>query len=94
MNGVTVVSVLTGGTHLLAVLAEEALGAELIAPRPVPAPVAGDAAPLCHLTGLLALAVPAPALGPKHNRENHSHLSCLRKSHPNAMKLLRGPEAQ
>lgn len=60
MNGVAVVAVFTGGTHLLAVLTKEALGAELIAPRPVPAPVAGDAASLCHLTGLLAFAVPAP----------------------------------
>lgn len=59
MNGVTVVTVFTSGTHFLAVLPKETLGAELVAPRPVPAPVAGDAAALRHLARLLALAVPA-----------------------------------
>lgn len=60
VNGVTVVTVFTGGTHFLAVFPKEALGAELIAPGPVPAPVAGDAASLRHLAGLLAFAVPTP----------------------------------
>lgn len=60
MNGVAVVSVSAGGTHFLAVFPKEALGAELIAARPVPASVAGDAASLRHLAGLLALAVTAP----------------------------------
>lgn len=69
MNGVAVVAVFTGGTHLLAVLAKEALGAELVAPGPVPAPVAGDAASLCHLTGLLALAVPAPVFSQTQQRK-------------------------
>lgn len=60
LNGVTVVAILTGGTHFLAVFTKKAFGAELITARPVPASVAGDAAPLCHLTGLLAFAVPTP----------------------------------
>lgn len=61
-DGVAVVSVLAHGTHLLAVVAEEAFGAVLVTPRPVPAPLAGDATTLRHLAGLLALAVAAPAL--------------------------------
>lgn len=60
MNGVTVVAVFTGGTHFLAVFTKETLGAELITPRPVPASVAGNATPLCDLTGLLTFAVPTP----------------------------------
>lgn len=62
MNGVTVVTVLAGGTHFLAVLTEETFGAELVTPRPIPASVTGDATSLCHLTGLLALAVPTPVV--------------------------------
>lgn len=62
MDGVAVVTVFTGGTHFLAVFAEEPFGAKLVAARPVPASVAGDAAALCHLAGLLALAVAAPAV--------------------------------
>lgn len=62
VDGVTVVAVFTRGTHLLAVFTEEALGAELVAAGPVPAAVTGDAAPLCHLTGLLTLAVPTPVV--------------------------------
>lgn len=58
MDGVTVVTVFTGGTHFLAVFAKEAFGAELVTARPVPASVTGDALPLCHLAGLLTLAVP------------------------------------
>lgn len=57
LNVVTVMAVLTDGTHFLAVFPEEAFGAELVAARPVPAPVARDAASLRHLTWLLALAV-------------------------------------
>lgn len=60
MNGVAVVTVFTGGTHFLAVFAKEAFRAELVTACPVPASVTGDAASLCHLTGLLALAVPTP----------------------------------
>lgn len=60
MNGVTVVTVFTGGTNFLAVFPKEAFGAELITPRPIPAPVTGDAASLRHLTRLLAFAVATP----------------------------------
>lgn len=60
MNGVAVVTVFAGGTHFLAVFAKKAFEAELVTPCPIPASVAGDAAPLCHLTRLLALAVPTP----------------------------------
>lgn len=60
MNGVAVVAVFTGGTHVLAIFAKEAFGAELVTPCSIPASVTGDAASLCHLTGLLALAVPTP----------------------------------
>lgn len=62
MDGVTVVTVFTGGTHFLAVFAKKAFGAELVTACPVPASVTSDALPLCHLTGLLTLAVPTPAL--------------------------------
>ena len=61
VDGVTVVPVLTGRALLLAALPEEALGAQLVAARAVPAAVARDAAALCHLAGLLALAVSAPS---------------------------------
>jgi len=67
-DGVAVVSVSTGGTRLLAALAKEALGAQLVAARPVPAAVAGDAAALRHLAGLLALAVPAPVCPEKQKK--------------------------
>lgn len=60
LDGVAVVSVFTGGTHLLAVLAKEAFGAELVAPCPVPASVTSNAASFCHLTRLLAFAVSTP----------------------------------
>lgn len=60
MDGVTVVTVFTGGTHFLAVFAKEAFGAELVAACPVPASVTGDAPPLCDLAGLLTLAVSTP----------------------------------
>lgn len=60
MDGVTVVTVFTGGTHFLAVFTKETFGAELVTARPVPASVTGDAPPLCHLAGLLTLAVPTP----------------------------------
>ncbi len=60
MNGVAVVTIFTGRTHFLAVFTKEAFGAELVTPCPIPASVTGDAASLCHLTGLLALAVPTP----------------------------------
>lgn len=76
MNGVTVVAVLTRGTHLLAVLTKEAFSAELVTTCPVPAPVTGDAAALCHLTGLLALTVPTPEVG-RGKQKNDSRLSCL-----------------
>lgn len=62
MDGVTVVAVFTRGTHFLAVFTKEAFRAELVTACPVPAAVTGDAAPLCHLTGLLTLAVPTPAV--------------------------------
>lgn len=62
MDGVAVVAVFTRGTHFLAVLTKEAFRAELVTAGPVPAAVTGDAAPLCHLTGLLTLAVPTPAV--------------------------------
>lgn len=60
MDGVTVVTVLTGRTYFLAVFAKEAFGAELVAACPIPASVTSDAPPLCHLAGLLTLAVPTP----------------------------------
>lgn len=60
MDGVTVVALLTRGTHLLAVFPKEALGAKLIASSPIPASVTGDAAALGHLAGLLALTVATP----------------------------------
>lgn len=62
MDGVTVVTVFTGGTHFLAVFAKEAFGAELVAACPVPASITGDALPLCHFAGLLTLAVPTPEI--------------------------------
>lgn len=73
VNGVAVVTVLTGGTHFLAVFAKEALGAKLVAPRPIPASVAGNAASLGHLTGLLALAVPTPRDQPQETRDKCLH---------------------
>lgn len=79
MNGVAVVTVFAGGTHFLAVFAKEALGAELVTPRPIPASVAGDAASLCHLAGLLALAVPTPVVSQRKEKKN-SQLSCFHKS--------------
>ena len=63
VDGVTVVPVLTGRALLLARLPEEALGAQLVAARPVPAAVARDAAALRHLARLLALAMSAPSAG-------------------------------
>lgn len=60
MNRVAVVTIFASGTHFLAVFAKEAFGAELVTPRSIPASVTRDAASLCHLTGLLALAVPTP----------------------------------
>lgn len=60
MDGVTVVTVFTGGTHFLAVFTKVAFGAELVTACPVPASVTGDAPPLCHLAGLLTLAVSTP----------------------------------
>lgn len=57
VDGVTVMSVLTGRTHLLAVLTKEAFRTELIAACPIPASVTSDATPLFHLTRLLAFAV-------------------------------------
>lgn len=62
MDGVAVVAVFAGGTHLLAVFAKEAFGAKLVTAGPVPASVTGDAASLSHLTRLLALAVPTPVV--------------------------------
>lgn len=73
MDGVAVVTVLARGTHVLATFAEEALGAELVAARPVPASVAGDAASLRHLAGLLALAVPAPE-GASQKKKNRKRI--------------------
>lgn len=60
MNGVTVVTIFAGGTHFLAVFPKETFGAELVTPCPIPPSVTGDATSLCHLTGLLALAVSTP----------------------------------
>lgn len=82
MNGVAVVTVFAGGTHFLAVFAEEALGAELVAPRPVPASVAGDAAALRHLAGLLALAVPAPLVGQRKTGREFSFIVFTQKFPP------------
>lgn len=62
VDGVTVVTVFTRGTHFLAVFTKETFRAELVTARPVPASVTGDATPLCHLAGLLALAVPTPVV--------------------------------
>lgn len=64
MDGVTVMSVLAGGTDLLAVFAKKTFGAELVAARPIPAAVTRDTAALCHLAGLLtfAVATPVPAV--------------------------------
>lgn len=73
MNGVAVVTVFAGGTHFLAVFAKKAFEAELVTPCPIPASVAGDAAPLCHLTRLLALAVPTPVV--RKTEKNSCHLS-------------------
>lgn len=75
------VTVFTGGTHFLAVLAEEALGAELIAACPVPASVAGDAAAFGHLTGLLALTVPTPGSSQGKETTRLKHLD-LEKHQP------------
>lgn len=77
LNGVTVVTVFTGGTHLLAVFTKEALGAELVTAGPVPAPVAGDAAALSHLAGLLALTVSTPA---GHREQPPVHPQALKHS--------------
>lgn len=60
VNRVAVVTVFTGGTHFLAVFPKETFKAKLIAPRPIPASVTGDAASLCHLTRLLALTMSTP----------------------------------
>lgn len=60
MDGVTMMTVFTGGTHFLAVFTKVAFGAELVTACPVPASVTGDAPPLCHLAGLLTLAVSTP----------------------------------
>lgn len=79
MNGVAVVAVFAGGTHFLAVFTKEAFGAELVTPCPIPASVTGDAASLCHLTGLLALAVPTPVIS-QGKQKKISHLSCLHKN--------------
>lgn len=79
MNGVAVVTVFAGGTHFLAVFTKEAFGAELVTPCPIPASITGDAASLCHLTGLLALAVPTPVIS-QGKQKNNSCLSCLHKN--------------
>lgn len=60
VNRVAVVTVFTGGTHFLAVFSKETFKAKLIASRPVPASITGDAASLCHLTRLLALTMSTP----------------------------------
>lgn len=60
LYGITVVTVLTGGTHLLAVFPKETFRAKLITACAIPASVTGDAATLCHLTRLLAFAVSTP----------------------------------
>lgn len=79
MNGVAVVTVFAGGTHFLTVFAKKAFGAELVTPCPIPASVTGDAASLCHLTGLLALAVPTPEVSQEKTEKVFSLLSCLCK---------------
>lgn len=73
MNRVAVVTIFAGGTHFLAVFPKEAFGAELVTPCPIPAALTGDAASLCHLTGLLALAVPTPVINQAKQKKN----SCL-----------------
>lgn len=75
VDGVTRVTVFTGGAHLLAVFAKETRRAELVTARPVPASVTGDAAALRHLTGLLTLAVPTPAVvTPPPKKNNNEEL--------------------
>lgn len=68
-DGVAVVSVFADGTHLLAAVSEETFGAVLVTPRPVPAPLAGDATALRHLARLLALAVAAPWIVQSENSQ-------------------------
>ena len=89
MNGVAVVAVLTGGTRLLAVLTKEAFGAELVTTSPVPAAVTGDALPLRHLTGLLALTVPTPEGG--QGRQEHLVLF-ITENPPSHVKLALKPD--
>lgn len=60
LYGITVVTVLTDRTNLLAVFPKETFRAELITASAIPAFVTGDTATLCHLTGLLAFAVSTP----------------------------------
>lgn len=91
MIGVTVVTVFTDGTHFLAIFPKEALKATLITTCSIPASVAGDAASLCYLTGLLALAVPTPVVI-QGNTKKYSNSSCLHKTplaYPNVNKLLK-----
>lgn len=57
---ITVMTVLTGGTHLLAVFPKETFRAELVTARAIPASVTRDAAAFCHFTRLLPFAVPTP----------------------------------
>lgn len=64
MYRITVMTILTGGTHLLAVFPKETFGAELITACAIPASVTGDAAAFSHFTRLLpfAVATPVPAV--------------------------------
>lgn len=82
MNGVAVVTVFAGGTHFLTVFAKKTFGAELVTPCPIPASVTGDAASLCHLTGLLALAVPTPEVSQEKTEKKSSlfYLAYAKKS--------------
>lgn len=57
---ITVMTILTGGTHLLAVFPKETFRAELITACAIPASVAGNAAAFCHFARLLLFAVSTP----------------------------------
>lgn len=60
VDAVAEVAIFTRGTHIQAVLSEEAWQAHLITLGPVPAPLTGHTPPLCYLTGLLAFTVATP----------------------------------
>ena len=61
VNAIAEVPVFARRANVVAVLTKESGGTQLVTPGAVPASLAGDTAPFCHLAGLLPFTVATPA---------------------------------